>query len=80
MNAGRENDPNPIENIRWISNVPKGEYQVKVLYYGKKTNGNEAIPYLVELHIGKKTLKFKGAHSKVNDIHLVHRFNYTGEN
>ena len=76
MNANEHDlSTQPIENIYFTNQPPKGTYKIKVHFYKRNTNYRE-IPYVVYLKIGDKELTFQRAHSKKQTFDSIYEFTY----
>ena len=73
MNANFVTVNDPLENIYYSSNVPKGRYQICVQYFTKNSS-LAYVPYKVELNIAGESKIFNNIHSNVKDKHVIHEF------
>lgn len=72
-NAGDVLISNPIENVYYKNNPPRGKYGVFVKYYGAKS-GMSTIPYRIFLNIGGEQKQLNGTHYSVGEMHAVYEF------
>lgn len=51
---------NPIENINWRNKPPKGEYQVLVSLFGRRTSSSRSIPFTIQVTQEGSTRSYPG--------------------
>jgi hypothetical protein len=64
---------NPIENVFYALEPPRGKYRVYVHYYGSNS-GTAGIPYKVYINVGGEQKQLNGTHHSVGDMHAVYEF------
>jgi hypothetical protein len=51
---------NPVENIRWLSNPPKGKYRICVSLFSLRTNQIGAVPFQIQVKKGDQRSFYNG--------------------
>jgi hypothetical protein len=50
----------PVENIRWLSNPPKGKYRICVSLFSLRTNGGGVVPFQIQVKKGAERSTYRG--------------------
>jgi len=76
-NGGGASTIEPVENIRWQNDAPRGEYRFYVHNYCNRDGGRD-IPYTVELEVGGKKYTHHGVAGRTNYQRDAFVFHYDG--